>query len=272
MSYFWSAFIQPLYDDEEENQPQSRKQQQRVQPPNQVQSKQEERDLNASIPTADAFKPKYVTRKPKLNVDVPPPPPPSTPQELEDGECTPTGICTTTTRKPESVFNSTVDLYEYECCTPTNEPESKFVFDSESIPLLVDADTTSVASIDSVDTLVFNFNSLELNKYNIQAECTPQNSTYNSPRISVDKLHMFNWEPKYTTVNHGMFKNTMVNGGRVQPRSLPSSPVVKRQRTPSVSLSDVQYNLQSGIQELARLQKQFESISIQILDLQTNLY
>jgi hypothetical protein len=246
MSYFWSTFIQPLCEEENpQPQPQPRPRKQEVLP------KQEERDANASIPTAEAFVPKYVTRRPKHIVVPPtPPPPPSTPQEfVEDGECTPTRVCNSTTHQLESLFESTTDLYDDdECCTPTRETgetESKFVFD---------------------------FNNLELNKYNIQAECTPQHSVYNSPRISVDKLDMFNWEPKYTTVNHGIFKNSMVNGGRVQPRSLPSSPVVKRQRISSVSLNDVQYNLQSGIQELARLQKQFENLSIQLLDLQTNLY
>lgn len=231
MSYFWSTFIQPLCEDET---PQPR-------------PKQQEREANASIPTAEAFVPKYVTRRPKHIVVPPtPPPPPSTPQEfVEDGECTPTRVCNSTHQLESRFESTTVDLYDDECCTPIHETESKFVFD---------------------------FNNLELNKYNIQAECTPQHSVYNSPRISVDKLDMFNWEPKYTTVNHGIFKNSIVNGGRVQPRSLPSSPVVKRQRISSISLNDVQYNLQSGIQELARLQKQFENLSIQLLDLQTNLY
>ena len=244
MSYFWSTFIQPLCE-EETPQPQPRP---RPQFKQQVLPKQEERDVNASIPTAEAFAPKYVTRKPKRIVVPPtPPPPPTTPQEfVEDGECTPTRVCITHHRPESLLFESTTtDSYDDDCCTPTRETESKFVFD---------------------------FTNLELNKYNIRAECTPQHSLYNSPRISVDKLDMFNWEPKYTTVNNGMFKNLMVNGGRVQPRSLPSSPVVKRQRVPSVSLGDVQYNLQSGIQELARLQKQFEKLSIQLLDLQTEMY
>jgi len=244
MSYFWSTFIQPLYEEEENHQlPQLQRKQfkQTVT----TTTKSQERDPNASIPTADAFTPKYVTRRPK-NVVVPPPPPPTPLIELEDGECTPTLNCVI--HQPESLFNSTeIELYEGEC-TPT-KIETKFVFEN------VQTDN-------------------ELNKYNIQSECTPLHSTYNSPRISVDKLYLFDWEPKYTTVNGGVFKESTVNGGRVEQRvvrSLPSSPVVKRQRVPSVSLSDVQYNLQSGIQELARLQQQFEKLSIQLLDLQTNL-
>lgn len=254
MSYFWSAFIQPLYEDENQLQPQPQNARRHRVPPKQ----EKERDVNASIPTAEAFTPKYVTRRPK-NINVPPPPPPTPQEYLEDCECTPTRICNT--RQSDYVCDSTTELYDGEC-TPSCEPETKFVFESN----------TSDESEDITNSLVLDFNNLELNKYNIQAECTPQHSAYNSPRLSVDKLYMFDWEPKYTTINNGVFKNSMVNGGRVQPRSLPSSPVVKRQRISSVSLSDVQYNLQSGIQELARLQKQFENLSIQLLDLQTNLY
>lgn len=272
MSYFWSTFIQPLYEEEENSQPHQRKPlQPKIQPQRQQSQPKQERDPNASVPTAEAFKPKYVTRRPKSIVV--PPPPPSTPEDLEDGECcTPTQVCVT--RQPESLFNSTVDLYDGEC-TPTIESTSKFVFDSSS-ELNVQSECTPLISSYSsprvsIDKLVFDFGKLELNKYNIQAECTPQHSVYNSPRLSVDKLDMFNWEPKFTTVNCGIFKDTIVNGGRVQPRSLPSSPEIKRQRISSSTLGDIQYNLNSGIQELARLQRQFENLSIQLLDLQTNM-
>lgn len=51
-----------------------------------------------------------------------------------------------------------------------------------------------------------------LNKYNIRAECTPVHSTYNSPRISVDRLPLFDGSH---ILNGGMYKDEKVHGGHV---------------------------------------------------------
>ena len=55
----------------------------------------------------------------------------------------------------------------------------------------------------------------ELNKYNIKAECTPVHSGYNSPRVSVDRLPMFDEFDfgRNDVVNGGVYKDAMVNAG-----------------------------------------------------------
>ena len=50
-----------------------------------------------------------------------------------------------------------------------------------------------------------------LNKYNIRAECTPVHSNYNSPRISVDRLPLFDGSH---VLNGGLYKDEKVHGGQ----------------------------------------------------------
>lgn len=52
---------------------------------------------------------------------------------------------------------------------------------------------------------------LNLNQYNINSECTPVHSNYNSPRISVDRLPLFDGS---NVLNGGMYKDEKVHGGQ----------------------------------------------------------
>lgn len=281
MSYFWSTFIQPLY--EEENPQKS--QQPRPQPRPRLQHSQPtpttpttlatpttppipkprpEVDPNASVPTAKAFEPVYVTRKvkPQLTVVVPPPPPPPPPspspssikeEEVEETCCTPDVKCNSSFSSTD-VNNSMPSLVDSEDeCTPNFTNERQFVYDGD----MGECSTPPLITFDC-----------ELNKYNIQAQCTPQVSAYNSPRLSADKLYMFDWEPKYTTVNHGVFNNTMVNGGHC---SAPPSPTLKRVvRDDTKTLEEMESELNHYIFELEQLRQKFEKLSFKLFDLQTD--
>lgn len=267
MSYFWSTFIQPLYEDE--NPPKSQQPRPSLQKsqPTQIPKIRPEVDPNASIPTAKAFEPVYVTRrvKPQLTVVVPPPPPPSpSPSSVKDEKDEKAEICCTPDVKCNSSLSNTdvnssmPSLVNSEDeCTPTCTINRQFIYDGDinecSTPPLITFETEC-----------------QLNKYNIQAQCTPQISAYNSPRLSVDKLYMFDWEPKYTTVNHGVFNNTMVNGGHYSTTSAPPSPTLKRSVRDTKTLEEMESELNYYVFELEQLRQKFEKLSFKLFDLQTD--
>lgn len=158
MSYFWNTLLQPLLDESSELK----------------NSEVVPSELLRSVPTEKAFKPIYVTRKSKLEVEVP-------------------------------------------------------VFDLS-----------------------------ELNKYSIQNECTPMQSRFNSPRISVDKFDIFSTPNNHNVVNNGVFNNTVVNGGVRENFVHTSFP--ERENFAHTSFPDSEY-VQDNIQNrLSELQHKFDII------------
>lgn len=257
MSYFWSTFIQSLY--EEENPPNSKQQ---------PQPRSQSRpviDPNASVPTAKAFEPVYVTRriKPQLTVVVPPSPPPPSPspssvkEEEEEKCCTPDVKCNSSFSNTymNSSMPSLVDSEDE--CTPNCTIDIQFVYDGD----MNECSTPPLITFEC---------DYQLNKYNIQSECTPQISAYNSPRLSADKLYMFDWEPKYTTVNNGVFNNIFVNGGHYSTTSAPPSPTLKRNVRDTKTLEEMESELNYHVFELEQLRQKFEKLSFKLFDLQTN--
>lgn len=220
MSYFWSTFIQPLYE-EEENQ----KQRIPTKPKIQQQPKKEV-DPNASIPTAKAFDPVYVTRrtKPVLTVQI------SQQSQSSVEQVKVENVVENVVENTENIVENTENTVVKESSeypvdyssesddslveTPklrVQQPHIEIcpmvvqyqdMFDGECTPPVKINTTVPVVYTDSTNCYdcectpsfktdnVFVFD-VEMNRYNIKSECTPPISGYNTPKLSTDKFDYF---------------------------------------------------------------------------------
>jgi hypothetical protein len=96
---------------------------------------------------------------------------------------------------------------------------------------------------------------LKLNQYNIHSECTPVHSNYNSPRISVDRLPIFDGS---NVLNGGIYNDEKIHGGHF------TTPRCDDMR---VRLAELHHKYSELVVDMTRVQEQFIAITNQLSDL-----